>query len=97
MGRDGNLTETSVVVAREGNASCELAGEAVILNLESGKYHGLNPVGSRVWELVQEPRAIAELRDQLLTEYEVTHERMTSDLLAVRDQMKAAGLIAVSD
>jgi len=32
----------------------ELDGEAVLLNLESGKYYGLDPVGSRIWQFVQQ-------------------------------------------
>jgi hypothetical protein len=46
--------------------SCNLAGEAVILNTKSGIYFGLKPVGARIWELVQEPRTIdAEARSEL--------------------------------
>ena len=30
-------------------ASCDLGGEAVLLNLESGQYYGLDPVGARIW------------------------------------------------
>lgn len=49
----------------------ELAGEngGVLLNVESGQYHGLNTVGSLIWDLIDGERGIdhliAELREQL--------------------------------
>lgn len=45
------------VVARE------LAGDggAVLLHLQSGAYHGLNPVGVVVWELLDGERTVIEV------------------------------------
>ena len=49
----------------------KLAGEngAVLLNVESGQYHGVNAVGSLIWDLIDGERGLerllAELRDQL--------------------------------
>ena len=34
--------------------SREVAGEAVLLNLESGLYFGLNEVGSAIWQALDE-------------------------------------------
>lgn len=31
---------------------------AVVLHLESGDYHGLNPTGVIIWNLLEEPRSI---------------------------------------
>ena len=49
----------------------KLAGEngGVLLNVESGQYHGVNAVGSLIWDLIDGERGLerllAELRDQL--------------------------------
>ena len=85
----------SVVEARPTTASCELEGEAVILNLDSGLYHGLNAVGSRIWELVQESRSVASVRDVLLEEFDVDDETCRQDLLGILEEMQRAGLIEV--
>ena len=53
----------SIVAVVENQVSVELAGEAVILNLGSGMYYGLDPVGARIWELLQEPRTVAEIKE----------------------------------
>ena len=36
-------------------------GEAVLLHLESGQYHGLNAMGSLVWELLDGKRTLDEI------------------------------------
>jgi hypothetical protein len=39
--------------------------------MESGVYFGLDHVGVRIWELIQEPTTMNLLLEKLLTEYEV--------------------------
>lgn len=91
------LSETAVIVAAREQVSCDLAGEAAILNLKSGVYYGLDSIGARIWALVQAPLAIRVIRDALLTEYDVEPERCQRDLLALLTEMTAAGLIEVGD
>ena len=50
------------------------SGEYVILNLPHGTYFGLDGVGARIWELVQQPRTVGEIRDVLMEEYDVDSE-----------------------
>ena len=59
MALDFARDDTLVAVAD--HASCELGGEAVLLDLTTGVYYGLDPVGTRVWRLLQQPRSLAEL------------------------------------
>ena len=66
-----HILKTSIVATAKDQVWCELAGEAVILNLKSGVYYGLSPVGARVWSLIQEPKIVSAVLDMLLEEYEV--------------------------
>ena len=77
--------------------SCDLAGEAAILNLKNGVYYGLDPVGARIWNLLQEPRTVNEIGEALLKEYDVEPERCERDLLALLQKLAAEGLIEVKD
>lgn len=90
------VSEHSTVVAVKDQVSADLAGEAVILNLKSGMYYGLNEVGGRIWQLLQEPRTVAAIRDTLLEEYEVDRESCDRDLLAVLQELATAELIEVN-
>lgn len=69
------VSNCSRVVATKEQVSSVLAGEAVILDLKSGVYYGLNDVGARIWNLLQEPRKVDEIRDTLLAEYSVEPEQ----------------------
>lgn len=92
-----SLSVHSVVVASPNQVSCPLGEESAILSLSNTIYYGLNPVGSRVWSLLQKPRSIAELRDTLVSEYEVERDRCEQDLLELLDKMLAEGLIEASN
>jgi hypothetical protein len=71
----------------------EVGGEAVILNLESGKYFGLDEVGTRMWVLLSEHGAVEPVLRVLLEEYDVEEERLRADLLKLIDDLASHGLL----
>lgn len=79
----------------EGPALLRPGGEAAILNVKTGVYYGLNPVGVRVWKLIQQPHRVDEIRETLLGEYDVDPRRCEADLLELLEKFLAAGLIEV--
>jgi hypothetical protein len=85
----------SVVTAIKDQVSCDLQGEAVILNFDSGVYYGLNQVGAYVWELIQQPRPVSEILFMVLDEYDVGADRCENDLIVLLKDLKGAGLIHV--
>ena len=80
-------------VAAPDQVSSDLDGDAVILNLNSGVYFGLNPVGARVWELLQEPRTVDEICGTVRQEFEVEPDRCRRDLINLLEQMRNEGLV----
>ncbi len=87
----------STVVTAKDQLSCDLAGEAAILNLAKGVYYGLDPVGARIWTLIREPRTLTEVRDTIVNEYDVQPSRCEADLLALLQQLAEEGLVEVRD
>lgn len=85
---------TRVVAARD-QVSVEVDGEAVILSLADGVYYGLDPVGARVWGMLEQPRTVAELRDAVVAEWEVDAPTAERDLLHLLDDLAARGLVEV--
>lgn len=71
----------------------ELQGEAVLLNLKTGVYLGLNQIGTRIWALLQEDGSLSKTADVLLQEYDVTRDQLVRDLLEVVTQMGQQGLL----
>ncbi|AWW72917.1 PqqD family protein [Erythrobacter sp. KY5] len=79
------------VVARE------VGGELVLLDLSSGQYFGLDPVGGRIWELLAEgPRELAQLCDSVEAEFDAPRDRIEADLLSLAKQLKDQDLIVAA-
>jgi hypothetical protein len=89
------VSQRSTVVASKDQVSSDLGGEKAILDLKAGMYYGLDDVGARVWDLIQEPRNVGDIRDILLEEYDVAPERCERDLLALLQRLADEELIEV--
>jgi hypothetical protein len=70
-----------------------IGDEAVILNLKSELYLGLDPVGTRMWMVLHSTPSIQAAYDLLLAEFDVEPERLRRDLDKLLDQMMEQGLI----
>jgi hypothetical protein len=89
------MTLETVVQASPDQVSCELQGEAAILNLKTGVYYVLDPVGAAVWKLIEQPRTLASIREAILGEYEVDAVRCERDLFVLLEKLAGEGLIEV--
>jgi hypothetical protein len=91
------VTTDSIVVVSKDQVSSDLAGEIAILNLKAGAYYGLDHVGARIWNLIQEPMRVSDVRDIILREYVVEPERCERDLIELLEKLVAEGLIEDKD
>ena len=73
----------------------DLSGEAVLLNLATGKYFGLDEVGSRMWELLSQHGSIQPAFLTLLEEFEVDEEQLRTDLITLVDELASHGLLTI--
>jgi PqqD family protein of HPr-rel-A system len=74
----------------------QVGDETVILDLVSGTYFGLNPVGARIWQLIAEGASHEETLQQLLLEYSVAPEDLRRDLDALLTELQQHGLLALA-
>ena len=75
------LSLSSRVKANRDVVFRDLQGELVLLNLKSGVYFGLDPVGTRMWQRLHEHRSLHEVLAALLDEYDVAETRCERDLV----------------
>ena len=73
----------------------ELDGEAVVLNLDTGIYFGLDAVGTRIWRLLEEHKTLRLVLDTLVDEYEAPPDRLQRELLAFVERLTGKGLITI--
>ena len=71
----------------------ELDGEAVLLHMGIGVYFGLDPVGTRMWQLIAEHGQLAAVHERLLAEYEIDSETVANDLLDLVLRLTSRGLL----
>jgi hypothetical protein len=70
-----------------------IEGEAVILSLDTKAFRGLNPVGSRVWELIDGRRNVDEIVEAIAREFDVVRERAAEDVRAFVRALLDRGLV----
>lgn len=86
-----NLTDKVTIPAQV--MARQVGEETVILDLASGTYFGLDPVGARVWQLMGEGKTLSEICDTMLDEYEVTRDALERDVIELAQELSAQGLI----
>jgi Coenzyme PQQ synthesis protein D (PqqD) len=88
-----NLTDKPTIPAQV--MARQLGDETVILDLVSGTYFGLDPVGARIWQLISEEMALGEICEKMLEEYEVTGEALAQDVIDLADKLLEKKLIII--
>jgi hypothetical protein len=70
--------------------------EAVVLNLDTGFYYSLNPISTKIWELLDKKKGIEEIIREILCEYDVEEKILRKDLKKLIEDLKQENLIRVS-
>lgn len=85
----------TVVSASPDVVTREVGGELVLLHLGSGTYFGLNPVGGRVWQLLEQAdQPISQLCAAIEAEFDGESAMIEADLLALAMSLEQQGLIS---
>jgi hypothetical protein len=93
MAQTKALGPDSVVRVSSNQVYSRLGDEVAILELDQGVYYGLNDTGSFLWNLMQKPVRVNEMRAALVEEFDVDAETAEKDLLRVLGDLRDAGLI----
>lgn len=90
------ISENSTIFAVSNLISKRLDSGDVYL-IKDGIAFGLNPVAERIWELIQQPIRVNQVREALLREYEVDFEQCNQELLELLGELAANGLVEICD
>ena len=93
----GPLTRQNVVTRNDAELLTTVVdGELIGMSVEQGACYGLNGVGTRIWDLLAEPRSVASLCEQLTSEYDVDPDNCLREVLELVEELRAEGLVNVS-
>jgi hypothetical protein len=88
------MIEDELIAGAPDVCSRILDGDAVLLDLATGTYFGLDEVGARFWELLGEGgMRLGDIKNKLLDEYEVDEETLVKDLDELVATLETKGLI----
>jgi hypothetical protein len=76
--------------------SQEVDGETVLLNLNNESYFGLDPTGTRIWQLIRDLGDLDDVYAIMLDEFDVSEEQLQQDLKQLVKKLVDAGLVQVS-
>jgi hypothetical protein len=93
--RESSLVSTSIVAASRDQLASSIGGETVILGLSAGRYYGVDGVSARIWQLVQSPIQVSDVRDAIVKEYDVDPATCEADVIRLLGQMIEAKLVEV--
>ena len=68
-------------------------GELVMMSIEHGEYYGVGGVGSRVWELLEQPITVEDITAVICDEFDVEADRCREDINGFARQLLEMGLV----
>jgi hypothetical protein len=97
MGDDQTIQfDTQFTLSREQVAS-RLGDEIVIMNLQTGVYHGVEGVSAFIWNLLSHPITMGDICARVMAEYNVDEARCRADVMHLLGQLIQEGLIVRAD
>ena len=83
----------SQLTVSDGVVCAELGDEAVLLNVETGVYFGLDSVGHTIWTLLVTGHDADQIERTLLQEFEVDANQLQADVANFLGALRARGLV----
>lgn len=87
--------DSAFVVAPEVR-SRNVGEETVMIDLGSGTYFGLDPIGARMWQLIQKGKSLHQICDVMIEEFDVSREMLEHDALALARDLVDKKLVSVA-
>ncbi|ADQ66755.1 coenzyme pqq synthesis protein d (pqqd) [Halogeometricum borinquense DSM 11551] len=91
------IAPEKTVVASADVVAADVGGERLLLNLDTGLYHGMNPVGTRIFELIDEPQTVEAVAAAIEEEYDIESEVAAADVREYVETLVDAGLAEVTE
>ena len=87
------MTHNNVLRVPDNVAARRIGDETILLNLQTGTYFGLDIVGSRFLELLEQDGELAVVLRTMVEEFDVKPETLEGDILRLSEEMRSKGLL----
>ncbi len=89
------IISRSVVKRNPELVSTDVDGEKVMMSIDNGEYFGLDSVGSRIWDLIEDPVSVESLVNLLIDEFDVSKEQCEIDTLEFLNELLEKKLLLI--
>ena len=81
------IRDDTIITRGSGLTAAALQNETVMLDIGTGRYYGLDDVGSDIWRRLETPRKFGELVDGLVADYEAERTVIAEDVRKLLSMM----------
>jgi hypothetical protein len=89
------IDPATLIVRDPDMIAAEMDGDLVMMSIERGEYFGIGGVGTRAWELLEEPTTLVGICAAVCEEFDVDAATCRADLLGFVDELLTLGLVRV--
>ncbi len=89
------LDKNSKIERSDSVIQSEIDGEVVMMSIENGQYYGLDPIASQIWALIETPKTVKLICEELLAKYDVSREKCEADVMGFLNEMSTYNIISV--
>jgi Coenzyme PQQ synthesis protein D (PqqD) len=88
-----SITLQSIVARTPDVVGSKIEDRMALMSIRNGAYYGMDPVGSRVWDLIARSVRVSDVCESLLGEFEVDRATCERQVLAFLQQLADADLL----
>lgn len=85
------------VVQKPGSIVSDMGGDKVMMNIASGKYYNLGVIGGRIWTMIEQPKSVELIINELVLEYDIERIECEPQVVAFMDHLYSEGLISYAE
>lgn len=87
------ICSESIIKRNEDLLSSDIDGEIVMMSIEKGSYYGVNLIGSRIWNIIEQPVKVSDIISLLLKDYDVSNDICEKDVLTFLNTLNRENII----
>jgi hypothetical protein len=91
------MNSNAVIVRCQALMEAEVDGELVGLHVAKGVCYGFNKTATRLWALIEQPRVLSELIDQLMREFRGERSVCEREVVELLQDLSSDGLIRIEE
>ena len=90
------LADATLVVQSPAMIGADVDGEIVLIGVETGRYHGLDTVGSAIWRALETPIRVDALCAKMVAHFEGDAATITDETRAFLARLLSGGVATLS-